>query len=427
MMVKKGSDSIRLLLHGSIAAFGVYFSMYAFRKPFAVGTYEGFEIFHIDYKVAIIIAQVFGYTLSKFIGIKAISELKPDFRGKFLIGLVLIAQLALVLFAIVPPPYNAFFMILNGLPLGMIWGIVFSYLEGRRFTEILGVALCASFIVSSGAVKSVGLWTMVSLGVPEFWMPATTGAIFLIPLFLFTWLLDRLPPPTEEDKAMRVERNPMTAEERRKLLGQLGVPLALLVVFYIFLTIFRDFRDNFARELWDSIGYEGDPTVFTTSEVIISILVLIIMGSLFSVRDNFRALTLYHVLLFAGMAAVGVSTLLFEAGQLNPFLWMTISGFGLYLCYVPMNAVFFDRLIAAVRLKGNAGFLIYIADSFGYLGSVLILLYKNFGNHNLSWLEFFTRGAYAMVLIGFVLVLIAYLMERSRYFEDQASKRFAKP
>ena len=53
-------------------------------------------------------------------------------------------------------------MFINGLPLGMVFGLVMAYLEGRRQTEMLAAVLCASFIVSSGFVKSVGKWLGVA-------------------------------------------------------------------------------------------------------------------------------------------------------------------------------------------------------------------------------------------------------------------------
>ena len=71
-------------------------------------------------------------------------------------------------------------------------------------------------------------------------------------------------------------------------------------------------------------------------------------------------------------------------------------GLGLYLGYVPVNCVLFDRLIAAVGKVATAGFLIYVADASGYLGSVGLLLYKNFGQPTLSWLSFFTGFSYFM-------------------------------
>ena len=53
------------VLWAVVASFGVYFCMYAFRKPFNVGLYQGLEIGNIGYKAVLIISQVAGYTLSK--------------------------------------------------------------------------------------------------------------------------------------------------------------------------------------------------------------------------------------------------------------------------------------------------------------------------------------------------------------------------
>ena len=77
-----------------IAAFGTYFCMYAFRKPFSAGTYSEYKLWGIDYKAVLIIAQVFGYMLSKFAGIKVISELKASSRRNLIIVLILIAEVA---------------------------------------------------------------------------------------------------------------------------------------------------------------------------------------------------------------------------------------------------------------------------------------------------------------------------------------------
>jgi len=147
---------MNVTLKAAIAAFGVYFSMYAFRKPFTIASFNDLDFFGFDYKILIIIAQAIGYFISKFIGIKFISELKPEKRIVFLLVFIAVAELALLGFAVVPAPYNILFMFINGIPLGMIWGIVFSYIEGRKTTEIIGLFLCSSFVVSSGVVKSAG-------------------------------------------------------------------------------------------------------------------------------------------------------------------------------------------------------------------------------------------------------------------------------
>jgi MFS family permease len=414
-MSNKKSD-IPFVLNASLAAFGAYFCMYAFRKPFSVATFEGLEVFHIDYKILLIIAQVLGYVISKFIGIKVISELKANQRIFYLLGLIAIAEVALVLFAIVPKPYNIICMFINGIPLGMIWGIVFSYLEGRKFTEILGVSLSTSFIVSSGVVKSAGLYVMETWGFSQFWMPAITGLLFVVPLLFFAWLLERIPKPTGEDIELRSERIPMTSKDRKKVLLQFLFPITLWVLFYTYLTAFRDFRDNFARELWDSVGYKGDISVFASSEVFVAVIVLLVLGTAFYFKDNMKALLFYQLLLMVGSLSIGLSTLLYQSGTINSYSWMVISGFGLYICYVPFNCLFFDRFIAAFKIKGNAGFLIYLADAFGYLGSVTVLLYKNFGQSTLSWLNFFMNGAYIVAGMGVVVTTcsIIYLTQKKK-------------
>ncbi|UBZ10804.1 DUF5690 family protein [Leeuwenhoekiella palythoae] len=413
MGIKK--QDLAFVSKASIAAFGAYFCMYAFRKPFAVATFEDLSVLGIDYKIVLIITQVLGYMLSKFIGIKVISELEPRQRLMYLLGLIGISEVALILFGWVSQPYNFIFLFFNGLPLGMIWGIVFSYLEGRKYTEILGVILCTSFIVSSGVVKSIGLWVMASWGVTQFWMPAVTGALFIIPLVLFARLLETVPQPTQEDKALRVARVPMRPKDRSKVIKQFALPLFILILFYTVLTAFRDLRDNYARELWDGLGYAGDISVYSTSELVVAFLVLIILASVYAIKDNLKALLTYHGILLFGTFSVGIATFLLQAQLLNPFLWMVISGFGLYICYVPFNALFFDRFIAAFRIKGNAGFLIYLADAFGYLGSMAVLLYKNFGMSTISWLKFFINGAYWLSVIGSVSVVVSFFYLRKKH------------
>lgn len=162
-----------------IAAFGAYFCMYAFRKPFTAGTYVGHHFLEMDYKAILIVAQALGYMTSKFIGIKIISELKPKNRQKLIISLILFAEVSLLLFGLVPAPYNFIFLFFNGLPLGMVWGIVFNYLEGRRFTEVLGMGLSISLIVSSGILKTIYFTIHGWLpAISEMWLPCLIGLFF---------------------------------------------------------------------------------------------------------------------------------------------------------------------------------------------------------------------------------------------------------
>jgi len=314
-----------------------------------------------------------------------------------------------VAFALIPAPWNVACMFVNGLPLGMIWGLVFGYMEGRRVSEVLGAMLCASFILSSGVVKSIGAWTMQSVHVDRLWMPAAVGAMFAPLLFLSVWVLGQLPPPDARDEAERVRRAPMSGQERMAFLKAYAPGLALLVLSYILLTAFRDFRDNFAAEIWTGLGYGGEAGVFSASEIPVAIIALGAMAAVIVVRDNLRALMVIHGLVGAGFLLLGVATLAFQAHLVTPLMWMILAGAGLYTAYTPFNAVLFDRLVAFSGRVATAGFLIYVADASGYLGSVALLLWRNFGEISLNWVQFFVLSAYATSAVGVVATALAAL------------------
>jgi hypothetical protein len=394
-----------------LAGFCAYFSMYAFRKPFTAATFEAVPGWHfaLDYKIALVLAQVAGYALSKLIGVKVIAEMGPARRGAAILSLIGASWLALVAFALVPAPWNVACLFVNGLPLGMIWGLVFGYMEGRRVTEALGAMLCASFILSSGVVKSVGAWLMLGVHVDRFWMPATAGALFMPLLLVSTWVLGQLPPPNAEDEAERVRRAPMGREDRSRFLKAYAPGLVLLVLAYVLLTALRDFRDNFAAEIWAGLGYGGEAGVFSASELPVAVIALGAMAAVMVVRDNLRALMVVHGLVAAGFALLGVSTLAYTAHIIAPLPWMILAGAGLYMAYTPFNAVLFDRLIAYSGRVATAGFLIYVADASGYMGSAALLLWRNFGGVRMDWLNFFILSAYVTSVIGLALMALAAL------------------
>ena len=286
----------KFILHASSAAFITYLSMYAFRKPFTAATYDGLKLWGVDYKILLIITQLIGYTISKYIGIKLVSELTARNRVKILILLLAVAWFSLFLFAITPFPYNLPFMFLNGLPLGMIWGVVFGFLEGRKSTELLGAVMASSFIVSSGLVKSVGRFVLDNWAVSEFWMPFVTGLVFLPILVIGVRMLSKIAPPDDHDKMLRTERVPMNSYERKMFVLRFAPGIVFSILVYVGLTIFRDMRDNFAVEFWSALGYSKTPELLVFSEVPIAISVLIIIALMILIKNNRLAFYSNHII-----------------------------------------------------------------------------------------------------------------------------------
>ncbi len=393
-------------IYAAVAAFLTYTMIFGFRKSFTVCTFDGMTVGSLSYKTVLVLSQMMGYLMAKFYGIKFISELKRFGRNKIILLLVGIAWMAWLCFALIPAPYNILFLFINGFPLGMLWGVVFSYVEGRRSTDFIGAALAVSFIFSSGFVKSVGGW-LIQLGVTEFWVPFCTGLVFALPLLLFIYLMERIPAPDAEDEAARMNRTPMSAEQRKAFVRSFLPGIIACIFIYGFATIFRDIRDNFSADMWKEMGYLNQPTIFSKTETPITLVILALIGSMVIIKNSFKALMIAHLFIAIGFVIAGLSTYLFTKGLVAPIWWMTQVGLGLYMVYIPFNSVFFERMIAAFRFTGNVGFLIYLADSFGYLGSVSVLLSKEIFKVQLNWVQFFSNSVMILSVVGVGITLYA--------------------
>jgi hypothetical protein len=232
-------------------------------------------------------------------------------------------------------------------------------------------------------------------------------------------MLSKVPAPSLLDEQLRTKREPMDAIERKKFIHSFLPGIVLFVLAYMLLTAFRDFRDNFSAEVWKTLGYGNSPEIFTTTEIPISIMVLLVMGSLMLIKSNKIALFVNHLIIMFGMLLIGLSTFAFERELISSSTWMILIGLGLYLGYVPFNSIFFDRLLAAFKYVGTVGFIMYVADSFGYLASVGVLFYKEFGQPTVSWLNFFISSGYSISIAGTFLIggSLVYFYFKHKHWE----------
>jgi MFS family permease len=411
-------NTIQTGIYAAIVAFLTYTMIFGFRKSYTVCTFDGMAFWGLGYKTLLVLSQMMGYLMAKFYGIKFIAELKRLNRYKIVLLLVGIAWMAWLFFALIPAPYNMVFLFINGFPLGMLWGVIFSYIEGRKTTDFIGAALAVSFIFSSGFVKSVGGWLQLQFHLTEFWIPFATGLVFALPLLFFIFLMEKIPPPSSDDIALRMNRTPMDAAQRSEFIKTYLPGIIAAVLIYCFATIFRDIRDNFSADMWKEMGYLNQPALFSKTETPITLVILILIGSMVMIKNSFKAFMLAHFFIALGFIVAGVSTYLFTKEIITPYWWMTLVGLGLYMVYIPFNSVYFERLIATFRFTGNVGFLIYVADSFGYLGSVSVLLSKEIFKVQLNWVHFFSNSVMVLSVAGVFISIYA-----ARYFSKKRSEK----
>ncbi|MFM8392354.1 MAG: DUF5690 family protein, partial [Acidobacteriota bacterium] len=253
-----------------------------------------------------------------------------------------------------------------------------------------------------------------------FWMPFAAGLLFTPPLLFFTWLLTRIPPPTRLDIELRRERPPLVANERRKLFQRHATGLVLLFGAYLLLTILRGIRADFAPEIWRGLGYQSQPQIFTKSELIVMIGVVIANGFAFLIRNNRRAFFTALAIAFGGFLLAGAGLIGWQMQLFDGFSLMVLLGLGLYLPYVAVHTTILERLIAMTADRGNLGYLMYLADSFGYLGYVGVMMARETLRGNQNFNQFFLSLA-GGVVVGASFLLGGcwiYFARRTRHLID---------
>ena len=210
----------------------------------------------------------------------------------------------------------------------------------------------------------------------------------------------------------------MGGSQRWQFFRQFLPEMILLSTVYFFLTAYRDFRDNFGKEIFESLGYGQTPAIFTRSELWVAFGVMAALAGLNLIRDNRRGLYGAFVIMTFGVFLLGAGTILWDLKLVSGLNWMILTGLGAYLTYVPFGSVLFDRLIASTRAVGTAVFAVYVADAVGYSGAISVLLGKDLLAGDTARIDFFRSLTYVMSVVGVVLLILAcvFLMKRHTHY-----------
>lgn len=403
------------MLLAALAAFSTYFCMYGYRKAIGAATYDGLTAFGISFKSALIICQVLGYMSAKFIGIPFIASLKNENRTLYILLLISMAHLSLLLMALIPLPYNVLLLFINGLGLGLIWGLVFSFIEGRRQTDFIALILSINFIFSSGVVKTIGLSLIYNWNIPEIYMPFAVGCIFFPVLLLSLLLLNKVPPPTDQEKKERGIRTPVNAHQRMELFRLFMPGLIFIIFINLLLTILREIKDNYSVEIIQALRPNSSPAIFTKMESLSALVVLIFLISLSGLRNHIRSLLWQHLVIISGFLTISICTVMLYFGKGDPITVLVLFTIGLYLSYNTLQCLFLERFVAAFRVRGNTGFFFYLMDSIAYLGSCFLILNKELNHSTTGWLNYFIGLGILFGILGALTTLFSWKYFSKKY------------
>ena len=370
------ADFLFILWAGGAALLS-YSLVYTLRKPFTAATFDGIEAFGFDYKVLVTIIQIAGYLIAKFIGIKLISELKRENRLKFILVSIAVAELSLVAFGALPTPYNMFAMFFNGLSLGCMWGVIFSFIEGRRTTDVLASLLGYS--------------------------------------------LTRLPQPTAQDKEQKSSRVTLNGKQRKELFIDFMPFLVLLFVANLMLVVLRDIKEDFLVKIIDMNGQSS--WMFAQVDTVVTLIILALFGAMAFVKSNIKVLVALLGLVVLGTATMSFISFNYDSLQLDAITWLFVQSLCLYIAYLCFQSIFFDRFIACFKIKGNVGFFIVTIDFIGYTGTVLVLMFKEFAHADINWLEFYNILSGYVGLICTVAFTCSMIYLIQRYKKEKQLKK----
>ena len=337
-----------------------YSLVYALRKPFTAAEFEGLQVYGMDYKIAVSIIQLLGYVSAKLLGIKYIFELRPEGRLKFIIGSAALSEISLIAFGVLPIPYNIVALYFNGLSLGCMWGVIFSFLEGRRTTDILASIMGVSMALSSGVAKSLGLYALNQLHVSEFWMPALIGANLL-------------------------------------------------------LTVQRDIKEDFIVCIIDVQAISS--WAFAQIDSIATFVLLAVFALLATTYNHLKVLCMLLILSTFGMGTLAFLGATEGNEHIPTTIWLFLQSLCLDIAYLSFQTIFFERFIACFKIKGNVGFFIITIDFVGYLGTLGLLLFKEFCASHIDWASFYNHMSLFIGVaccLSFIASLIYMIYARKR-------------
>ena len=363
-----------------------YSLVYALRKPFTAAEFEGLQVYGMDYKIAVSIIQLLGYVSAKLLGIKYIFELRPEGRLKFIIGSAALSEISL-----------------------------FSFLEGRRTTDILASIMGVSMALSSGVAKSLGLYALNQLHVSEFWMPALIGAA-AFPLLCFTgWMMTRFPRPTEADIASRSERVTLNGHQRWALFRRFMPLLILLFGANLLLTVQRDIKEDFIVCIIDVQTISS--WAFAQIDSIATFVLLAVFALLATTYNHLKVLCMLLILSTFGMGTLAFLGATEGNEHIPTTIWLFLQSLCLDIAYLSFQTIFFERFIACFKIKGNVGFFIITIDFVGYLGTLGLLLFKEFCASHIDWASFYNHMSLFIGVaccLSFIASLIYMIYARKR-------------
>eukprot|EP00039_Didymoeca_costata_P029394 m.24490 g.24490 ORF g.24490 m.24490 type:complete len:448 (+) comp7612_c0_seq1:272-1615(+) len=421
-------NSFKTTVVMSIAVAICYIGVYFIKYPMFVLSGDHYEkplYLGISLSSWFGLATTSGYGISKVPAYFFVSEMNRSRRFILILSIILLYFILTVGFFAVSPGYIQISgVFLGGLFGSWIYTVLFTYLEGRRTTEVLAGVLNAAIVFGGSLARFVASLLLKHL--PEHlhnWMPLFAAGMLLPASLICLAILNSQPAPSAQDEKQREVRKSMNTRERTKFMRKYAFGMFANILVFAILTTFRSFRDFFAVNIYSELlGHTPSASLYLLADWPAGFFSCGLITLVSLVKDNRVALNLLLYLSFSGNVMLCAVSFLFKLKILtNPTAFIVLIGVGLYLAYMPLGSILYDRLLAVSGTKGTTVFLIFVSDACGYLGTIGLLLYKNLDpdSQKANWEDFFVWACLSVSIISGALILIsipyfAYVIPRAK-------------
>jgi hypothetical protein len=171
-------------------------------------------------------------------------------------------------------------------------------------------------------------------------------------------------------------------------------------------------------EILRELGTEIKPGMMTYSELLVGFVIGISAACIVVFKSNRWGFLANSATMMGGFLTIGLVAL--SVKSLSAFVFLVMTGIGVNLIFVPMEAGFFERLIAFLRMEGaSASFPVQITGTrvisnilgtVGYAGGITIFILSS--TLNLSPLAFFELFSMVSATVGLIMMVLSsiYLM-----------------
>ena len=161
--------------------------------------------------------------------------------------------------------------------------------------------------------------------------------------------------------------------------------LVMLFAANLLLTVQRDIKEDFIVCIIDVSTISSWAFAYIDSAA--TVILLAIFALLAMNGNHLRVLC---VILF--LSALGMGTVAYVAAaaiEMPTTWWLFLQTFCIDIAYLSFQTIFFERFIACFKVRGNVGFFIITIDFIGYLGTLALLLIKEFNAPHIDWASFY--------------------------------------